>query len=205
MKRHNDLTARAVRVSLVPSQPKEAPLMNPQTVFTVIAYRYGNREAHSYPVGVYPTAVDALKAAEIEEDYRGGKYECEVMEFTLGIGQEGDHDKETAKTIKPLRERAPFDLEPAEKQDRDERGRFKAKCAPPPEPVWNYPQMPNTQEVGWYATLYCWDGSEGIFAGGNRWLGDRWEKNLPVYAWAGPFSTMVKADEWAIAHNPEDM
>jgi hypothetical protein len=82
--------------------------MNPQ-VYTVIAYRYGNREAHSYPVGVYATAADALKAAEIEEDYRGGKYECEVMEFTLGIGQEGDHDKETAKAIKLLRERAPFD------------------------------------------------------------------------------------------------
>jgi hypothetical protein len=86
-----------------------------------------------------------------------------------------------------------------------ERVRFKAKCDPPPEPVWNYPQMPNTQEVGWYATLYCWDGSEGIFAGGSGWLGDRWAHKLPVYAWAGPFSTMVEADEWAKAHNPEDM
>jgi hypothetical protein len=26
-----------------------------------------------------------------------------------------------------------------------------------------------------------------------------------VYAWAGPFPTMVKADEWARAHNPEDV
>jgi hypothetical protein len=65
--------------------------------------------------------------------------------------------------------------------------------------------VPDTQEVGWYATLFCWDSNEGTFAGGNRWLGDRWENNLPVYAWVGPFSTMVKADGWARARNPEDM
>ena len=174
-------------------------------VYTVIAYRYGNREAHSYPVGVYPTAVDALKAAEIEENYRGGKYECEVTEWTLGVGQEGDHDKETAKTIKLLREKLPFDLEPAEKQDPDEHERLKAKCDPPPEPGWDYSRVPNTKEPGYYATLYCWDGSEGIFAGGNRWLGARWETRYPVYAWAGPFSTMEEADGWARAYNPEDM
>jgi hypothetical protein len=76
----------------------------------------------------------------------------------------------------------------------------------PVEPEWDYDSKnPDSVEVGWYATLYCWDTSEGIFAGGNRWLGDRWENELPVFAWVGPFSTMVKADEWARAHNPEDL
>jgi len=73
------------------------------------------------------------------------------------------------------------------------------------EPDWYYSQVPNTREVGWYATLFCWDSNEGIFAAGNRWLGDRWEDKYPVYAWAGPFSTMAEADEWARAHNPEDV
>jgi hypothetical protein len=84
--------------------------MNPH-VYTVIAYRWGRRECHSYIVGVYETTESALQAAEIEENYRGGKYECEVMEWPLGVGQEGDRDKYLAKTIKPLRERAPFDPE----------------------------------------------------------------------------------------------
>jgi hypothetical protein len=88
-----------------------------------------------------------------------------------------------------------------EKQERAEYERLKAKF----DPDWYYSQVPNTREVGWYAVLFCWDANEGIFAAGNRWLGDRWENNLPVYAWAGPFSAMVKADEWARAHNPEDM
>jgi len=176
-----------------------------QSVFTVVAYRWGRRECHSYVVGVYPTAADALNAAEIEEDYRGTKYECEIMEFTLGIGQEGDHDKETAKTIKLVRERAPFDPAWAGTQDPDELERLKAKCDSPPEPGWDYSRVPNTKEPGYYATLYCWDGSEGIFAGGNRWLGDRWESGTPVYAWRGPFPTLIKADGWARAYNPEDM
>jgi len=92
-----------------------------------------------------------------------------------------------------------------EKQERGEYERLKAKYDPPVELGWNWSQVPNTRETGWYATLYCWDGSEGIFAGGNRWLGDRWENNLPVYAWRGPFPTMVEAYEWARAHSPEDM
>jgi hypothetical protein len=88
-----------------------------------------------------------------------------------------------------------------EKRDRAEYARLKAKF----DPDWYYSQVPNTREVGWYATLFCWDGNEGIFAGANRWLGDRWDNDKPVYAWAGPFSTTAEADEWARAHNPEDM
>jgi hypothetical protein len=93
-----------------------------------------------------------------------------------------------------------------EKQERGEYERLRAKYDPPAEPEWDYDSKnPDSAEVGWYATLFCWDSNEGTFAGGNRWFGDRWENNLPVYAWVGPFSTMVEADEWARAHNPEDM
>lgn len=71
------------------------------TVYTVHAYRWGDRECHSYTVGVYSKKHAALKAAETEADYRGGKYECEVLEWTLDSGREGGHDA-YRKTIKPL-------------------------------------------------------------------------------------------------------
>jgi len=59
------------------------------TVYTVQAFRWGDADNHSYIVGVYPKKRAALKAAETEEAYRGGKYDCEVKEWTLGEGIEG--------------------------------------------------------------------------------------------------------------------
>lgn len=71
------------------------------TVYTVQACRWGDRERHSYIVGVYPKKAAAIKAAEVEEEYRGGKYSCEVMEWSLGVGLEGNHDNQ-GKTIRPM-------------------------------------------------------------------------------------------------------
>jgi hypothetical protein len=49
------------------------------TTYVVTAYRWGQRNAHSYVVGAYP-GLEAAKAAAIEHvDYRGGKYGCEVV------------------------------------------------------------------------------------------------------------------------------
>jgi hypothetical protein len=72
-----------------------------QTVYTVNAYRWGDHEMHSFIVGVYAKKHAALKAAETEEEYRGGKYECEVLEWTINEGIAGNHDK-APKVIKPL-------------------------------------------------------------------------------------------------------
>ena len=71
------------------------------TVYTVHAYRWGDRELHSYSVGVYSKKHTALKAAQTESDYRGGKYECEVLEWMLDTGIEGEHDTKP-KTIQAL-------------------------------------------------------------------------------------------------------
>lgn len=73
-----------------------------QTVYTVRACRWGHREMHSYVVGVYAKKHAALKAAEIEEDWRGGKYECEVLEWTLGEGLEGRKFEKGYKVVKDL-------------------------------------------------------------------------------------------------------
>ena len=71
------------------------------TIYTVHAYRWGDRECHSYSVGVYRKKHAALKAADKEADYRGGKYECEVLEWTLDNGMEGNHGN-APKVIKAL-------------------------------------------------------------------------------------------------------
>ena len=59
-----------------------------QLIYTVHAYRWCDRECHSYSVGVHLGKDSALKQAEHEEDYRGGKYKCEVLEWTLGITED---------------------------------------------------------------------------------------------------------------------
>lgn len=47
-------------------------------MYLVIAYRWGDTECHSYPVGVYRTMRAAGDAAVSERNYRGGKYECKI-------------------------------------------------------------------------------------------------------------------------------
>jgi len=50
-------------------------------IYTVHAYRWGDRECHSYTVGVYTMRTKALASAKREKEQRGGKYECEVLSF----------------------------------------------------------------------------------------------------------------------------
>lgn len=55
-------------------------------VYTVHAYRWGDQEEHSYTVGVYSTKALSLKSAGNEHTHRGGKYECEILEWELDDG-----------------------------------------------------------------------------------------------------------------------
>lgn len=52
-------------------------------IHIVTAYRWGDHENHSYIVGAYSNKVKAIRAASTEEDYRGGKYTCEVVEVII--------------------------------------------------------------------------------------------------------------------------
>lgn len=52
-------------------------------IYVVTAYRWGDREKHSYVVGAYDNLVDANTQARREEMYRGGKYECEIDPIEL--------------------------------------------------------------------------------------------------------------------------
>lgn len=70
-------------------------------VYTVRACRWGDTETHSYIVGVYSTEELALKAADEEENWRGGKYQCEVLKWALNDGSEGQLNFRP-QVIKPL-------------------------------------------------------------------------------------------------------
>ena len=52
-------------------------------VYVVEALRFGDRERHSYVVGVYSNKEYAEAAVESETDWRGGKYECVITEVEL--------------------------------------------------------------------------------------------------------------------------
>lgn len=72
------------------------------TYYTVHAYRWGDREMHSYSVGVYSKKYAAMKGAEAETEWRGGKYECEVIEWIPDGKNEDGSPGMPHKIIKPL-------------------------------------------------------------------------------------------------------
>lgn len=72
------------------------------TIYTVHAYRWGEREDHSYPVGVYTKKYLAISAAKAEENWRGGKYECEVYEWIVDSKNKDDSHFMPHKTIKSI-------------------------------------------------------------------------------------------------------
>lgn len=47
-------------------------------IYIVTAYRWGERERHSYNLGVFTKKEKAQKVADSHRDYRGGKYACIV-------------------------------------------------------------------------------------------------------------------------------
>lgn len=52
-------------------------------VYIVTAYRWGDREEHSYVVGAFDNEENSIKQAKLETEWRGGKYECEVRSMEL--------------------------------------------------------------------------------------------------------------------------
>lgn len=78
--------------------------MMKQNVYVVHAFRWGDTNEHGYVVGVYARKKQALDAAKVEEEYRGGgKYLCEVTEWVIGEGIAGKYDAK-AKVVKSLPE-----------------------------------------------------------------------------------------------------
>lgn len=57
-------------------------------VFVVEALRWGDRENHSYVVGVFDNEEMANRVASAETAWRGGKYECVVTSGLLNTYSE---------------------------------------------------------------------------------------------------------------------
>lgn len=55
--------------------------------FITTMYRYGNRELHSYVLGVWSTREKAMQAGETEALWRGGKYEPEVTPWVIDANE----------------------------------------------------------------------------------------------------------------------
>jgi hypothetical protein len=54
-----------------------------KVVYIVTAYKYGDRNAHSYVVGAFEKKAKALTTADSHTVYRGAKYGCVVDEVGL--------------------------------------------------------------------------------------------------------------------------
>jgi len=72
-------------------------------VYVVVMYRWGDRQKHSYVLGVWTRREAALKSADDEEVYRGGKYEAEVLRFPLNSRDGWRIVKKLPPALKPAR------------------------------------------------------------------------------------------------------
>lgn len=70
-------------------------------IYIIEALRWGNRENHSYVVGCCSTPEKAKEIKDREEEYRGGKYECEIREYILDETHEEKSDRQD-KIIKEI-------------------------------------------------------------------------------------------------------
>lgn len=59
-------------------------------IYYVEALRWGDREEHSYVVGVYDSLELARAAADAHALYRGGKYTCQV--YATRLNEQADSD-----------------------------------------------------------------------------------------------------------------
>ena len=52
-------------------------------IYVITMYRFGNRNKHSYVLGVYSSKKKAIKYARIEEADRGEKYKAEILKIKI--------------------------------------------------------------------------------------------------------------------------
>jgi hypothetical protein len=72
-----------------------------EPVYVVTMYRWGDQESHSYVVGVFASKLQAEHVAYDEREYRGGKYEGHITEWTLDNPYDREADiKRTAGQIR---------------------------------------------------------------------------------------------------------
>lgn len=58
-------------------------MINATDIYMVTAYRFGDREKHSYVVGIYTDLAKAVVSCSDEENNRGGKYSCIIDQSVM--------------------------------------------------------------------------------------------------------------------------
>ncbi len=74
--------------------------MKSEVVYPVVAYRFGDKERHSYIVGIFTDDRKAVSEALAEEEFRGGKYECAIYKIPLDTSVQMN-GWETIKEVPP--------------------------------------------------------------------------------------------------------
>ncbi len=59
---------------------------------------------------------------------------------------------------------------------------------------WIHNAKPNN--AGYYTINYCWDIDEGSFCEVSYWNGNKWNDELPISKYAGPFENKELAESW---------
>lgn len=62
-------------------------------MFLVMAYRMGQINGYSYPVGVFVSYDKALEEAKIHRSFRGGKYDHRIFELKADYGYDANEAK----------------------------------------------------------------------------------------------------------------
>lgn len=71
------------------------------SVFVTTMYRYGDREKHSYVLGVWSSSEVAMQAGQTESLWRGGKYEPEVTEWKVDANEFDDIGEQRLTQLAP--------------------------------------------------------------------------------------------------------
>lgn len=72
-------------------------------IFVCTAYRWGDREKHSYVVGVFDDLERAIHYAKAEKEWRGNKYECEIISMPLNASKQNRQHKVEYKIPKVVK------------------------------------------------------------------------------------------------------
>jgi hypothetical protein len=92
------------KIDFLESRIEWLETLQSQVLYVVEMLRWGDREKHSYVIGVFSNEWQAKQCGEIEKSWRGGKYEYEVK--TIALNDWGDEDDKKYENHEQCRPRS---------------------------------------------------------------------------------------------------
>lgn len=78
------------RVEILEAQLAHCKKKDETSVYVVTMYRYGEPEKHSYVLGVWSTYEAAIKAGDLEKEWRGNKYLPTITKWEIDGNEFGE-------------------------------------------------------------------------------------------------------------------